>query len=122
MLIQGDFHAALNFAAVMEAPVVFICRNNGWAISTNISEQFRSTAITSFFFFKFVSLIKILGSHYILFAGDGIVVKGRAYGIRSIRVDGNDALAVYTAVQAAREMAISEKRPVLVEVRLNFLW
>ncbi|KAK9216265.1 hypothetical protein WN944_008272 [Citrus x changshan-huyou] len=85
---EGDFHAALNFAAVMEAPVVFICRNNGWAISTNISEQFRS---------------------------DGIVVKGRAYGIRSIRVDGNDALAVYTAVQAAREMAISEKRPVLVE-------
>lgn len=123
MLIQGDFHAALNFAAVMEAPVVFICRNNGWAISTNISEQFRSTAITSFFFFLiFASLIKILGSHYILFAGDGIVVKGRAYGIRSIRVDGNDALAVYTAVQAAREMAISEKRPVLVEVRLNFLW
>lgn len=122
MLIQGDFHAALNFAAVMEAPVVFICRNNGWAISTNISEQFRSTAITSFFFLIFVSLIKILGSHYILFAGDGIVVKGRAYGIRSIRVDGNDALAVYTAVQAAREMAISEKRPVLVEVRLNFLW
>lgn len=74
------------------------------------------------FFLIFVSLIKILGSHYILFAGDGIVVKGRAYGIRSIRVDGNDALAVYTAVQAAREMAISEKRPVLVEVRLNFLW
>lgn len=71
---------------------------------------------------KKFSLIKILGSHYILFAGDGIVVKGRAYGIRSIRVDGNDALAVYTAVQAAREMAISEKRPVLVEVRLNFLW
>ncbi|CAL5348507.1 unnamed protein product [Camellia sinensis] len=39
---EGDFHAALNFAAVMEAPVVFICRNNGWAISTPSSEQFRS--------------------------------------------------------------------------------
>ncbi|KAG5525168.1 hypothetical protein RHGRI_031746 [Rhododendron griersonianum] len=85
---QGDFHAALNFAAVMEAPVIFICRNNGWAISTPVSEQFRS---------------------------DGIVVKGQAYGIRSIRVDGNDALAVYNATRAAREMAITEQRPVLIE-------
>ncbi|KAF5735471.1 2-oxoisovalerate dehydrogenase subunit alpha 1 mitochondrial-like isoform X2 [Tripterygium wilfordii] len=85
---EGDFHAALNFAAVMEAPVVFICRNNGWAISTHISEQFRS---------------------------DGIVVKGQAYGIRSIRIDGNDALAVYCAIHAAREMAVSEQRPILVE-------
>ncbi|KAB5557260.1 hypothetical protein DKX38_008169 [Salix brachista] len=85
---EGDFHAALNFSAVTEAPVVFICRNNGWAISTHISEQFRS---------------------------DGIVVRGRAYGIRSIRVDGNDVLAVYSAIHAAREMAISEQRPVLVE-------
>jgi hypothetical protein len=40
--IQGDFHAALNFAAVTEAPVIFFCRNNGWAISTPTSEQFRS--------------------------------------------------------------------------------
>ncbi|KAA8546487.1 hypothetical protein F0562_002774 [Nyssa sinensis] len=85
---EGDFHASLNFAAVMEAPVVFICRNNGWAISTPISEQFRS---------------------------DGIVARGQAYGIRSIRVDGNDALAVYSAIRAARAMAISEQRPILVE-------
>ncbi|KAI4337895.1 hypothetical protein L6164_016260 [Bauhinia variegata] len=85
---EGDFHAALNFAAVMEAPVIFICRNNGWAISTPIQEQFRS---------------------------DGLVVKGQAYGIRSIRIDGNDALAVYSAVRTAREMAISEKRPILIE-------
>jgi len=55
------------------------------------------------------------------FAGDGIVVRGRAYGIRSIRVDGNDALAVYSAIHAAREMAISKQRPVLVEVRLIFI-
>ncbi|GLT34273.1 hypothetical protein SLA2020_087970 [Shorea laevis] len=85
---EGDFHAGLNFAAVMEAPVIFICRNNGWAISTNISEQFRS---------------------------DGIVVKGQAYGIRSIRIDGNDALAVYNAIHAARDMAVREQRPILVE-------
>ncbi|KAJ9146206.1 hypothetical protein P3X46_028501 [Hevea brasiliensis] len=85
---EGDFHAALNFAAVMEAPVIFICRNNGWAISTHITEQFRS---------------------------DGIAVKGQAYGIQSIRVDGNDALAVYRTIRAAREIAISEQRPILVE-------
>ncbi|CAI8598886.1 unnamed protein product [Vicia faba] len=85
---EGDFHAGLNFAAVMEAPVIFICRNNGWAISTPTSDQFRS---------------------------DGIVVKGQAYGVRSIRVDGNDALAIYSAVQAARQMAVSEKRPILIE-------
>ncbi|XP_048439292.1 2-oxoisovalerate dehydrogenase subunit alpha 2, mitochondrial isoform X1 [Pyrus x bretschneideri] len=85
---EGDFHAALNFAAVKEAPVIFFCRNNGWAISTPTSDQFRS---------------------------DGVVVKGRAYGIRSIRVDGNDALAVYGAVHAARDMAIREQRPILIE-------
>lgn len=84
----GDFHAALNFAAVMEAPVIFICRNNGWAISTPIADQLRS---------------------------DGIVVKGRGYGIRSIRVDGNDTLALYEAVSEARRMAITEQRPILIE-------
>ncbi|GAB4844109.1 hypothetical protein Ancab_037416 [Ancistrocladus abbreviatus] len=85
---EGDFHAALNFAAVMDAPVLFICRNNGWAISTPTAEQFRS---------------------------DGVVVKGRAYGIRSIRVDGNDALAVYNAIRVAREMGIHEQRALLIE-------
>ncbi|PIN12544.1 Branched chain alpha-keto acid dehydrogenase complex, alpha subunit [Handroanthus impetiginosus] len=85
---EGDFHAGLNFAAVMEAPVLFFCRNNGWAISTPISEQFRS---------------------------DGVVVKGQGYGIRSIRIDGNDTLAVYSAIHAAREMVIHEQKPILVE-------
>ncbi|CAN4099620.1 unnamed protein product [Withania somnifera] len=85
---EGDFHAGLNFAAVMEAPVIFICRNNGWAISTPVHEQFRS---------------------------DGIVAKGLGYGIRSIRVDGNDAIAVYSAIRAARHMSITEERPILVE-------
>ncbi|KHN09618.1 2-oxoisovalerate dehydrogenase subunit alpha, mitochondrial [Glycine soja] len=84
---QGDFHAALNFAAVSEAPVIFICRNNGWAISTPISDQFRS---------------------------DGVVMKGQAYGVRSIG-DGNDAPAIYSAIQAARQMAITEERPILIE-------
>jgi hypothetical protein len=49
-------------------------------------------------------------------AGDGVVTRGQAYGIRSIRVDGNDTLAVYSAVHTAREMAITEGRPILIEV------
>ncbi|MBA0571713.1 hypothetical protein Golob_002088, partial [Gossypium lobatum] len=85
---EGDFHAAMNFAAVTESPVIFICRNNGWAISTPTSDQFRS---------------------------DGIAVRGQAYGVRSIRVDGNDALAMYSAVHSARHMAINEHRPILIE-------
>ncbi|XP_076961172.1 2-oxoisovalerate dehydrogenase subunit alpha 2, mitochondrial-like [Bidens hawaiensis] len=85
---EGDFHAGLNFSAVMEVPVIFFCRNNGWAISTPISDQLR---------------------------GDGIVVRGKAYGIPSIRVDGNDALAVYSAVYEARKMAIENQTPVLIE-------
>ncbi|GJV76884.1 2-oxoisovalerate dehydrogenase subunit alpha 2, mitochondrial-like protein [Tanacetum coccineum] len=84
----ADFHAAVNFAAVREAPVIFFCRNNGWAISTPVNDQFRS---------------------------DGIVVRGKAYGVPSIRVDGNDALAVYSAVQEARKMAIEQQTPVLIE-------
>lgn len=51
-----------------------------------------------------------------LLKGDGIAARGQAYGIRSIRVDGNDALAIYSAVCAARQTAISEKRPILIEV------
>lgn len=54
-------------------------------------------------------------------AGDGVAVKGQAYGIRSIRVDGNDALAVYSSTCTARQMAISEQRPILIEVKTDFL-
>ena len=63
-------------------------RNNGYAISTPVSEQYR---------------------------GDGIAVRGPAYGMSTIRVDGNDVLAVYNAVKEAREMAITENKPVLIE-------
>lgn len=55
-------------------------------------------------------------------AGDGIVVKGKAYGIPSIRVDGTDALAVYSAIHAARDKAINVQGPVLVEVRSHLVF
>lgn len=52
-------------------------------------------------------------------SGDGIASRGQAYGVRSIRVDGNDALATYSAIRAARQMAIKEQRPILVEVKTH---
>ena len=85
---EGDFHAGLNMAAVLDCPVIFFCRNNGYAISTPAHEQF---------------------------AGDGIASRGIGYGVQTIRVDGNDPLAVYIATQQAREIALSQQCPVLIE-------
>ncbi|XP_078674634.1 2-oxoisovalerate dehydrogenase subunit alpha, mitochondrial-like isoform X1 [Branchiostoma floridae x Branchiostoma belcheri] len=85
---EGDAHAAFNFAATLECPIIFFCRNNGYAISTPTSEQYR---------------------------GDGIAARGPSYGMATLRVDGNDAFAVYNAVKAARELAVNENRPVLIE-------
>ncbi|MDP5032401.1 MAG: thiamine pyrophosphate-dependent dehydrogenase E1 component subunit alpha [Paraglaciecola sp.] len=85
---EGDFHAGLNMAAVLHCPVIFFCRNNGYAISTPSEEQF---------------------------AGDGIASRGIGYGIRTIRVDGNDVLAVYAATLKARQLALAENCPVLIE-------
>ncbi|XP_065895160.1 2-oxoisovalerate dehydrogenase subunit alpha, mitochondrial-like [Dysidea avara] len=85
---MGDFHAALNFAATRKCPVIFVCRNNGYAISTPLVDQY---------------------------AGDGIVTRGQGYGVESIRVDGNDALAVYDVTDYARKVCIEESRPILIE-------
>jgi len=85
---EGDFHAGLNMAAVQEAPVIFFCRNNGYAISTPADEQFK---------------------------GNGIASRGVGYGIKTIRVDGNDILAVLKATQIARAYALEENAPVLIE-------
>ncbi len=85
---EGDFHAGLNMAAVLNCPVIFFCRNNGYAISTPADEQF---------------------------AGDGIASRGIGYGVKTIRVDGNDPLAVYAATKQAREIALKDNCPVLIE-------
>jgi 2-oxoisovalerate dehydrogenase E1 component alpha subunit len=86
---EGDFHAALNIAATRSCPVVFICRNNGYAISTPTLEQYR---------------------------GDGIASRGIGYGIETIRVDGNDIWAVREATLKAREIALTDGgKPVLIE-------
>lgn len=85
---EGDFHAGLNMAAVHKAPVIFFCRNNGYAISTPANEQF---------------------------VGDGIASRGVGYGMKTIRVDGADILAVYQATKMAREHALKQHEPVLIE-------
>eukprot|EP00899_Mesostigma_viride_P006817 jgi/Mesvir1/16136/Mv08412-RA.2 len=86
---EGDFHSAMNFAATLRAPVLFLCRNNGWAISTSAEEQHSS---------------------------DGVAGQAVSYGINTVRVDGNDTLAVYQAVSAARQLCVERGEPVLVEM------
>ncbi|GHE22769.1 thiamine pyrophosphate-dependent dehydrogenase E1 component subunit alpha [Halomonas urumqiensis] len=85
---EGDFHAALNMASVHEVPVIFFCRNNGYAISTPSIEQF---------------------------AADGIAPRAYGYRMHVIRVDGNDILAVLAATRAARRIAVEHNKPVLIE-------
>ncbi|KAI8481032.1 hypothetical protein Bbelb_411980 [Branchiostoma belcheri] len=85
---EGDTHAGFNFAATLDCPLLFFCRNNGYAISTPTSEQYR---------------------------GDGVASRAAGYGISAIRVDGNDVFAVYNVTKAAREVCIKESKPVLIE-------
>ena len=85
---EGDFHAALNFSATRACPVLFFCRNNGFAISTPTKDQYR---------------------------GDGIASRSIGYGMPYMRVDGNDFLAVHEATRVAREYILKENRPVLLE-------
>jgi len=85
---QGAVSEALNFAGVYNAPVVFVCENNGWAISTPTSQQ---------------SANQILAA------------QGVAHGIPSIRVDGNDILAMMSATEEARNRARNGEGPTLIE-------
>jgi 2-oxoisovalerate dehydrogenase E1 component alpha subunit len=85
---QGDFHCALNFAAVRKAPVIFFCRNNGYAISTPASKQY---------------------------ASDGIAAEGPGHGIKTFRIDGNDFFAVYETTKIARKYCLEFNAPVLIE-------
>ena len=85
---EGDFHVAMNFAGVFKAPVVFICQNNHWAISVPTGKQT---------------------------ASESIAAKAQAYGFSGVKVDGNDALAVYAAVKDAADKARTGGGPTLVE-------
>ncbi|CAC12558.1 probable 3-methyl-2-oxobutanoate dehydrogenase alpha chain precursor [Thermoplasma acidophilum] len=83
-----DFHAAMNFAAVFDLPVVFLCENNGWAISLPVEKQTKAE----------------------------IYKKAEAYGMKGVYVDGNDFIKTYRTVKDAVEYARSGN-PILVEAR-----
>jgi TPP-dependent pyruvate/acetoin dehydrogenase alpha subunit len=113
--------AGLNFAAVKQAPCIFFCRNNGYAISTAASEQAtdatrkrskRRATRNVQHATRNVQHATRNAQHatcaiqetiaFAQFAGDGIAPRGVAYGMHSIRVDGNDVWAVYNAVAQAK--------------------
>ena len=85
---EGSFHEGANFAAVMQAPLVLFCNNNGWAISTPVSAQTRAEAL---------------------------VDKAIGYGIPGVRVDGGDVLAVYEATREAVGRARAGEGPTFIE-------
>lgn len=85
---KGDFHEAMNFAGTFEAPCVFICENNQFAISLPRSKQTKAETIAQ---------------------------KAIAYGFEGIQVDGNDIFAVYKATSDAVEKARAGKGPTLIE-------
>jgi pyruvate dehydrogenase E1 component alpha subunit len=84
---EGDWHEAMNFAGVFRAPVVFLCQNNGWAISVPLSKQ----------------------------TAGSIAERAEGYGFPGIRIDGNDVLGVYAGVQAAAARARQGDGPYLIE-------
>lgn len=84
---RGEFHSTLNFAGIHRPPVVLFCQNNGWAVSTPNDRQ---TASATF------------------------AMKGDAYAVRNVRVDGNDPLAVYAVTKAALD-AMPDEGATLIE-------
>jgi 2-oxoisovalerate dehydrogenase E1 component len=85
---EGDFHEAINVAAVWDLPVIFVVENNGYGLSTPSNEQFRCKAF---------------------------IDKAIGYGIEGIQVDGNNILEVYDAVRNIAEAMRNRPRPVLLE-------
>src|SRR5664279_1651792 len=85
---EGDFHEALNVAAVWDLPAIFIIENNGYALSTPVSEQYRCK---------------------------NLVDKAQGYGIESIQIDGNNILKVYETIKETRQYCIKHQKPYLIE-------
>jgi 2-oxoisovalerate dehydrogenase E1 component len=85
---EGDFHEALNVAAVWSLPVIFVVENNGYALSTPTNEQFRC---------------------------DSIADKAHGYGIEGMTIDGNDFVAVHSTISKLADSIRKRPRPILVE-------
>ena len=85
---EGEFHEALNVAAVWDLPVIFIIENNGYALSTPVSEQYRCK---------------------------NLVDKAKGYGTEGVQIDGNNILEVYETVKGVREYCIKNQKPYFIE-------
>lgn len=85
---EGDFHEALNVAAVWDLPVIFIIENNGYALSTPTNEQFRCFSL---------------------------VEKAKGYGMEGVRIEGNNVLQVYDTIKGVRDYCINYQKPYLIE-------
>ncbi|MEO7047136.1 MAG: thiamine pyrophosphate-dependent dehydrogenase E1 component subunit alpha, partial [Ferruginibacter sp.] len=85
---EGDFHEALNTAAVWDLPVIFIIENNGYGLSTPVNEQFRCK---------------------------NLVDKAIGYGMEGVQIDGNNILTVYDTIKGVREYCIKNQKPYLIE-------
>ncbi len=85
---EGEFHEALNTAAVWELPVIFLVENNGYGLSTPSSDQFKCEQIAD---------------------------KGRGYGMKSLTIDGNNILEVYNTVKSLASEMRHHPRPLLLE-------
>ena len=87
---EGDFHEALNIAAVWDLPVLFVIENNGYGLSTPTNEQYRC---------------------------ENLADKGIGYGIQSEIIDGNNILEVFTKIAALKASLAENPRPVLLEFK-----
>ena len=86
---EGDFHEALNVAAVWDLPVIFVVENNQWGLSTPSKEQFRCK--------QFID-------------------KGIGYGMEAVQADGNNLIEVYETIRKARTSIVKNPRPILIEL------
>src|SRR5215217_6384146 len=85
---EGDFHEALNTAAVWDLPVIFIIENNEYGLSTPVNEQYRCAQLAE---------------------------RAKGYGMESVVIDGNNVLTVYDTIRGVREYCIENQKPYLVE-------
>lgn len=85
---EGDFHEALNVAAVWDLPVIFLIENNGYGLSTPTSEQYRCISL---------------------------VDRAKGYGMEGVAIDGNNILAVYDTIKGVRDYCIKNQKPYLIE-------
>jgi len=85
---EGDFHEALNVAAVWDLPVIFIIENNGYGLSTPVGEQYRCASLAD---------------------------RGKGYGMEAVTIDGNNVLTVYDTIKGVRDYCIKNQKPYLIE-------